>query len=170
LKPDDLQYMNKAYLLIGGNMGDRLQNLGRSVELLKGLGNVKALSGLYETAAWGKTDQPAFLNQAIFLETELTARELLQAVLDIEETMGRRREVKFGPRIIDIDLLFYNRDIIDEPGLSIPHPEVQNRRFALEPLHEIAPKLLHPVFGKSVEELLWECEDKLEVKKLEIRS
>jgi 2-amino-4-hydroxy-6-hydroxymethyldihydropteridine diphosphokinase len=163
LKPDDLQYMNKAYLLIGGNMGDRQQNLDRSVQLLGSLGKVRELSGLYETAAWGKTDQPAFLNQAIFLETALTARELLQAVLDIEEKLGRKRDEKYGPRIIDIDILFYDRDIIHEPGLAIPHPEIQNRRFALAPMNEIAGGLIHPVLGKTIAELLNECPDKLNV-------
>jgi 2-amino-4-hydroxy-6-hydroxymethyldihydropteridine diphosphokinase len=160
-----MQYMNKAYLLIGGNMGNRLQNLGRAVDLLGGPGTVRALSGLYETAAWGITDQPSFLNQAILLETDLEARTLLQAVLSIEKIMGRKREIKYGPRIIDIDILFYNRDIIHEPGLVVPHPEIQNRRFALAPLHEIAGDFIHPVLGKSIAELLKECPDKLAVKK-----
>jgi 2-amino-4-hydroxy-6-hydroxymethyldihydropteridine diphosphokinase len=157
--------MNKAYLLIGGNMGNRVQNLGRAVQLLGGIGIVKALSGLYETEAWGKTDQPAFLNQAVLLETPLKARELLQAVLAIEEKLGRKREVKYGPRIIDIDILFYNRHIIDEPGLAVPHPEIQNRRFALEPMHEIADEFVHPVLKKSITTLLKECPDKLDVKR-----
>jgi 2-amino-4-hydroxy-6-hydroxymethyldihydropteridine diphosphokinase len=156
--------MNKAYLLIGGNMGDRVQNLGRAAQLLSGLGIVKALSGLYETEAWGKTDQPAFLNQAVLLETPLTARELLQAVLGIEEKLGRKRELKYGPRIIDIDILFYNLHIIDEPGLSIPHPEIQNRRFALEPMNEIAGEFKHPILKKSIATLLKDCPDKLDVK------
>jgi 2-amino-4-hydroxy-6-hydroxymethyldihydropteridine diphosphokinase len=166
LKPDDLQYMNKAYLLIGGNMGNREQNLGRAVELLKLAGKVKNLSGLYETAAWGKTDQPSFLNQAVLLATALKARQLLEAVLHIEEQMGRKREEKYGPRIIDIDILFYDSAIISEPGLIIPHPEMQNRRFALEPMNEIAPRLLHPQLKKTVAALLKECPDKLEVHKL----
>jgi 2-amino-4-hydroxy-6-hydroxymethyldihydropteridine diphosphokinase len=166
LKPVDLQYMNKAYLLIGGNMGNREQNLGRAIDLLESAGKVKLLSGLYETAAWGKTDQPSFLNQAILLETALTARELLQAVLAIEEKMGRKREEKYGPRIIDIDILFYDSAIISEPGLIIPHPEIQNRRFALEPMQEIAPRLKHPLLKKTIAELLKACPDKLEVHKL----
>lgn len=166
MKPVDLQYMNKAYLLIGGNMGNREQNLGRAVDLLGSAGKVKVLSGLYETAAWGKTDQPSFLNQAILLETALTARELLQAVLAIEEKMGRKREEKYGPRIIDIDILFYDAAIINEPRLIIPHPEIQNRRFALEPMQEIAPRLKHPLLKKTIAELLKACPDKLEVHKL----
>lgn len=166
MKPDDLQYMNKAYLLIGGNMGNRQQNLGRAVDLLNALGAVNARSGLYETEAWGKTDQPVFLNQAILLETTLPARELLRAVLSIEEKMGRKRAEKYGPRIIDIDILFYNREIVKEEGLTIPHPEVQNRRFALEPLREIAAEWEHPVLKKTIRQLLKECPDKLAVKKL----
>lgn len=166
MKPVDLQYMNKAYLLIGGNMGNREQNLGRAVELLKLTGKVKNLSGLYETAAWGKTDQPSFLNQAVLLATALKARQLLEAVLHIEEKMGRKREEKYGPRIIDIDILFYDAAIISEPGLIIPHPEIQNRRFALEPMQEIAPRWKHPLLKKTIAELLKECPDKLEVHKL----
>jgi 2-amino-4-hydroxy-6-hydroxymethyldihydropteridine diphosphokinase len=158
-----MQYMNKAYLLIGGNMGNRPQNLGLAVDLLAQTCRVTAQSALYETAAWGKTDQPSFLNQALALETGLAARELLQAALSIEEKMGRERSVKYGPRIIDIDILFFNDDMIDQPGLSIPHPEVQNRRFALEPLHEIAPKLKHPLLKKTISQLLKECPDKLKV-------
>lgn len=161
-----MQYMNKAYLLIGGNMGNRKQNLGRAVKLLSSLGEISALSGLYETAAWGNTNQPSFLNQAVLLETRLTARDLLEAVLAIETKMGRRREQKYGPRIVDIDILFYNRDIIHEPGLNIPHPEIQNRRFVLEPMREIAGGMFHPVFGKTIEELAEVCEDKLKVVRL----
>lgn len=149
MKPVDLQYMNKAYLLIGGNMGNRQQNLGRAIELLGKPGKVLRQSGLYETAAWGKTDQPSFLNQALLLATALTARHLLEAVLHIEEKMGRKREEKYGPRIIDIDILFYDAAVIHEPGLVIPHPEIQNRRFALEPMHEIAPNLEHPILKKN---------------------
>lgn len=158
--------MNKAYLLIGGNMGERQQNLGRAITLLQGTGKLCKTSGLYETAAWGKTDQPAFLNQALLLETALSARGLLQAVLRIEEEMGRKRTEKYGPRIIDIDILFYNYDSIQEPGLVVPHPEIQNRRFALEPLNEIAPHYRHPLLKKTIETLLNECPDKLEVHKL----
>ena len=166
MKPVDLQYMNKAYLLIGGNMGNREQNLGRAIDLLGSAGKIMRQSDLYETAAWGKTDQPSFLNQAILLATALKARQLLEAVLHIEEKMGRKRDEKYGPRIIDIDILFYNSAIIREPGLMIPHPELENRRFALVPMHEIAPLVTHPLLKKTIAELLEECPDKLEVHKL----
>ena len=155
------------FVLLGSNLGDRDRHLNYARQEISRLaGNIVTRSSIYKTAAWGKTDQPSFLNQAILLETPLTARALLQAVLAIEEKMGRKREEKYGPRIIDIDILFYDSAIISEPGLIIPHPEMQNRRFALEPMQEIAPRLKHPLLKKTISELLKECPDKLEVHKL----
>lgn len=160
--------MNTAYLLTGGNIGDRKQNLKEAANALsKEAGNIMALSGIYETAAWGKTDQPLFLNQCAGIETTLPAMELLRVIMEIEKRMGRFRDGKYGPRIIDIDILLYNDDIIEEPSLQIPHPRLVNRRFALVPLNEIAPKVIHPVFKKTIGELLLECRDTLPVKKLE---
>jgi 2-amino-4-hydroxy-6-hydroxymethyldihydropteridine diphosphokinase len=159
-----MQYMNKVFLLIGGNMGNRLQNLHQAVSLLSAAcGPVVQQSAMYETAAWGKTDQAAFLNQALLLTTSLSARELIATILSVEEEMGRQRTEKFGPRLIDIDMIFYNDDVIDEANLTIPHPELQNRRFVLVPLNEIAPSFVHPVLHKTVAELLKECKDELEV-------
>jgi 2-amino-4-hydroxy-6-hydroxymethyldihydropteridine diphosphokinase len=156
--------MNKVFLLIGGNMGDRLQNLHQAISLLAATcGPVIQQSAVYETAAWGKTDQPAFLNQALLLNSSLTAQELITAVLLVEERMGRHRTEKFGPRVIDIDIMFYNDEVINEPDLTIPHPQMQNRRFALVPLNELAPAFVHPVFNKTIEELLQECKDELPV-------
>jgi 2-amino-4-hydroxy-6-hydroxymethyldihydropteridine diphosphokinase len=158
--------MNQAFLLLGGNLDDRKQNLAKAGELIqKQCGTISHLSSLYETAAWGKTDQPAFLNQAIEIKTPLSAKELMKCILKIENDMGRTRIEKYGPRIIDIDILFFNREIYDEDFLKIPHPQLQNRRFALIPLEEIAPSFKHPVLKKSVSQLLKECRDKLEVKK-----
>lgn len=159
-----MQYMNKVFLLIGGNMGDRLQNLHQAIALLSATcGPVIQQSAVYETAAWGKTDQAAFLNQALLLHTSLSAQELITAVLLVEERMGRQRAEKFGPRVIDIDIMFFNEEVINEPHLTIPHPQMQNRRFALVPLNELAPKMVHPVLNKTLEELLLECKDELPV-------
>jgi 2-amino-4-hydroxy-6-hydroxymethyldihydropteridine diphosphokinase len=161
-----MQYMNKAYLLIGGNVGNRQQNLQQAVTAINNnCGRVIQQSAVYETAAWGKTDQQAFLNQALLIQTDLTPHQLLKHALEAEALLGRVRKEKYGPRLIDIDILFFNNDIIRETALIIPHPEVQNRRFALAPLAEIAPKLLHPVLHKTISQLLDECPDMLEVRK-----
>jgi len=160
--------MNKAYLLIGGNIGNRKKNLGDAVNAIREqIGEVTQLSHLYETAAWGKADQPSFFNQALTVVTGLSELELLHSILYIEEQMGRRRLEKYGPRIIDIDILLYNDAMIDLPELKIPHPELVNRRFALEPLWEIAPAIIHPALNQSIDQLLQVCSDSLDVKKLE---
>ncbi|MBK8139992.1 MAG: 2-amino-4-hydroxy-6-hydroxymethyldihydropteridine diphosphokinase [Chitinophagaceae bacterium] len=158
--------MNTAYLLTGGNLGERVHNLATARELIaEQIGNIIAASSLYETAAWGNTDQPAFLNQAIMIETPLNARQLIRRILKIEKKMGRVREEKYGPRLIDIDILLFNNEKHNYQFLKLPHPEMQNRRFALLPLAEIAPEIIHPVLKKTIAELLLECKDELEVKK-----
>lgn len=160
--------MNKAYLLIGGNTGNRRKNLEKAVvNIREACGKVITTSHLYETAAWGKTDQDAFLNQAVLVETPLAPDQLLQTILSIELKMGRHRQEKYGPRIIDIDILFYNDIIINQPMLVIPHPALPQRRFALTPLCEIAPDYIHPVLKKSIKVLLDECPDPLEVEILD---
>ena len=159
--------MSKAYLLIGGNLGDRKENLSTSIELIKEhCGSLITSSSLYETAAWGITGQPSFLNQALEISTSLNAKQLLRKILKIEKMMGRVRNEKFGPRIIDIDILFYEDEILDLPFLKIPHPELQNRRFVLVPLAEINSGLQHPVLNTTIAELLEECPDNLEVIKI----
>jgi len=161
--------MNNVYLLIGGNVGNRLENLQQAIIALnQTCGDIVRQSSIYETAAWGKTDQQAFLNQALLLVTRFTAPELLQHTLAAENLLGRVRQERYGPRIIDIDILFFNNDIVRKPDLTIPHPEVQNRRFALTPLDELAPGLVHPVLQKTVHQLLEECKDELEVKRWEV--
>ena len=158
--------MNTAYLLTGGNLGDRHANLLQAKQLVSELcGPVIKASSLYETAAWGLTDQPAFLNQALEITTSLNAKQLMRKILRIEKIMGRVRKEKFGPRIIDIDILFFNDELHDLKFLKIPHPELQNRRFVLTPLAEINPEFRHPVLNKTIAELLEECPDNLEVRK-----
>ena len=159
--------MNAAYLLIGGNIGKRELNLERARNLIgEECGELKSLSSIYETAAWGKTDQPMFLNQVLEIITALKPMQLLQQILNIENQMGRTRHEKFGPRIIDIDILFYNDERFNYPLLTIPHPALQYRRFVLTPMNEIAPEFVHPVLKKTIAELLEECPDDLPVKKL----
>ena len=158
--------MNIAYLLIGGNLGDREKNLGSAkANIQEQCGEVFLSSSLYETAAWGNTEQPSFLNQALAIKTSLTPIQLMRQILKIEKQMGRIREEKYGPRLIDIDILIYNDEIKKTKSLILPHPELQNRRFALLPLSEIAPGLTHPVFQKKIISLLKQCTDKLAVKK-----
>jgi len=158
--------MITAYLLIGGNLGNRKENLHEAIALInKECGTLTRSSSIYETEAWGKTDQPSFLNQALEITTPLNARQLLRKILKIEKAMGRVRKEKLGPRIIDIDILFFENEIHDLRFLKIPHPEMQNRRFVLVPLAEINPEFQHPVFKKTIKELLEECPDLLNVKK-----
>jgi len=159
--------MRTAYLLIGGNLGNRKENLAKAVSLInEQCGSLTRSSSIYETEAWGNTDQPSFLNQALEISTSLTARLLMRRVLWIEEEMGRVRKEKLGPRIIDIDILLFENEIHDLRFLKIPHPEMQNRRFVLVPLAEINSSLQHPVLKKTIAELLEKCPDNLEIKKL----
>ena len=162
-----LQRMNSAYLITGGNIGQRREQLAYAAKLIEErCGSIIDRSFIYETAAWGKTDQEPFLNQAIVLETSLNARDLLNEILYIENLMGRDRIEKYGPRIIDIDIIFFNHQVIRESGLLVPHPEMAKRRFVLQPLNDVIPAYIHPVYFKTVNELLIQCEDALPVKKI----
>jgi len=159
--------MKGIFLLLGGNLGDRQHYLAEAIRLINSeIAPVLQKSSVYETQSWGKTDAPDYLNQVIALDTDLTARELLKRVLDIELRLGRKREEKWGARTIDIDILFYGTEIVQQEGLQIPHPELHNRRFTLEPLTEIAPDLVHPVLNKSILSIKNELKDSLIVKKL----
>ena len=158
--------MNKIYLLLGSNMGNSSKHLSTAIIYVeKEIGNVIRQSSLYATAAWGNTNQPNFLNQVIVVETNLTAMQTMQTILQIEKKMGRLRSIKNAPRNIDIDILFFNKEIIEHKTLSVPHPQIQNRRFVLVPLNQLSPNFRHPVFNKSVHHLLIHCTDELNVKK-----
>ena len=166
IKDSSLQ-MNKTYLLLGSNMGDSKKQLSKAISAIeKKIGSVIRRSGLYQTEAWGKTDQPDFLNQVVIAETNLTAAQTMQAILLIETAMGRIRTKKNAPRIIDIDILFFNKAIINEKDLSIPHPAIQLRRFVLVPLNQLSPNFIHPVTKTTVHHLLNICTDELAVTKL----
>ncbi len=153
-------------LLLGSNVGNRAAMILGAIERLSGEAlHIAQISDLYETAAWGNTDQGAFYNCAVTGITPFPPQMLLKKILEIERDMGRERLEKWGPRSIDIDILLYAKKHVDTPGLQIPHPQMQLRRFALEPLVEIAPNMLHPLLRESAKELLAKCPDELGVKK-----
>ena len=158
--------MNTSYLLLGSNIGKSKQQIKTAIKLIeKKIGTVCRQSRLYSTAAWGDINQPDFLNQVIVVETTLTADSTLQTILSIEEEMGRVRSYKNAPRIIDIDILFFNKEIIRGKNLVIPHPEIPNRGFVLVPLNELSPGFVHPVLQQTIHQLLKDCSDKLSVQK-----
>ena len=155
--------METVYLLLGSNLGDSSNYLRIARAEISQIGQIQSTSSIYKTKPWGKTDQPDFLNQGVELKTGLSPHDLLTRILEIELKLGRDRTEKWGPRIIDIDIIFYGNQIIETPKLSIPHPRTHERAFALTPLFEISPNFVHPVFKKTVAELLALCNDSLEV-------
>ncbi len=158
----------KTFLLLGTNLGDRKKNLTIARNAIKlNVGEIVQTSSIYQTAAWGKPDQPDFLNQAIEVETELPAASVLNEILDVERIMGRVRSVKWSERQIDIDILLYESEIIKLPELMVPHPQLPFRRFALTPLAEIAPDYVHPQLKLTIAQLLKQCPDVLEVSVIE---
>lgn len=142
--------MTRAYVGLGANLGPREVTLLRAADLLAAADGVEvvAVSQLRETEPVGVVDQPPFLNGAVALETTLTARELLELLLEIERSLGRVRDDRWGPRTVDLDLLVYGTAVVDEPGLCVPHPRLHERRFALEPLAELDPELEVPGLGR----------------------
>ena len=141
------------YLSTGSNIGDRAQNLGKAIANLSPKVCSLLKSSIYETEPWGYVDQPAFLNQVFKASTDLEPFELLAFLKEIEVSMGRQETFRFGPRVIDIDILFYDELVLETPSLIIPHPRIAERAFVLVPLAEIAPDLRHPVFNKTAQEL-----------------
>ena len=158
--------MNTVYLLLGSNMGDSEQTLAVAINMIeKNIGKVTQSSLIYKSAAWGKEDQPDFLNQFIVASSLLTAPSILNEIFAIEKQMGRVRTTKYAARVIDIDILYFNDEIIHTQNLIIPHPQIQNRRFVLIPFAEVAPFYQHPLFKKTAQELLRNCNDQLNVQK-----
>lgn len=159
--------MAVIFLSLGANLGNRGQNLQKAIVHLEmwGIKMIRS-SSIYETEPVGKKNQPWFYNMVIKAETELSPEEVLKSIAAIEKSFGRERNEPFGPRPIDIDILFYGGLIIKQEGLSIPHPRLQDRKFVLVPLHEIEPRFMHPVLKKEMEELLKECCDTAIVRRL----
>lgn len=148
--------MHIAYIGLGSNMGDKIANLKKAIEELGKILGTKVLtvSSFYKTEPVGDIEQDWFINAAVKLETTLTPRELLNKLLDIEKDLGRVREIKWGPRVIDLDILLYDDLVMDEEGLAIPHPYLHERGFVLSPLAEIAQEVIHPKLKKSISELI----------------
>ncbi len=149
-----------VFLLLGANLGEREATLKQAVQLIsERIAPVMAQSQLYETAPWGVIDQPAFLNQVIQIQTELSPKKVLEQTLKIEKHLGRERRLRWGARVIDIDILYYEHFILEDSDLHLPHPRLHERRFTLVPLVEIAPDFVHPVLKKTNRELLEKCTD-----------
>ncbi len=164
--------MSKVFLLLGGNIGNRKENLEKSACLIKKkIGNIIKSSSVYETEPWGFNDNLLFLNQVVYVETELNPYLLISKILEIENSLGRKRSKKqWTSRTIDIDMLFYDDIIINEKELKIPHPLIDKRRFVLVPLAEISENFVHPVKNKTIKELLHICPDKLKVERYNLNN
>lgn len=165
-----LEIKNKkhtAYLLIGSNVGDTKENLQNAIKQIEtNCGFIYKKSALYQTAAWGNVEQPHFLNQALVLKTDMSAKKLMKQLLHIERLMGRVRTTKNAPRTIDLDIILMDETVVFSEFLTLPHPSLQERKFVLLPMASIAPTAFHPILNKTIEQLLTECTDNLEVIKL----
>ncbi len=158
--------MHTLVLHTGTNIENRLAHLEKANFLLQQkVGKILKHSHIYETAAWGNEKQNDFLNQALLLDTDFSARRVMHEILLLEYKMGRRRESKWQPRIIDIDIIFFDSVLIQKKMLTVPHEHMQNRRFVLKPLHDIIPDFIHPGLNQSIATLLENCPDPLAVNK-----
>ena len=157
---------HQLVLLLGSNMQHPAAQLERAITYIRSrIGTIENSSDIYQTAAWGLTEQDDFLNQVLIVSTALSPQECMQLILDIEHAMGRIRTTRNAPRIIDIDILLYDSIVLREDGLTIPHPLMQERRFVLQPLADLMPGYIHPVFHTSIARMLATCSDKGIVKK-----
>ena len=158
------QFINHVYLLMGGNTGNRLNNLKTASNAIEQrCGPILKRSFFYETAAWGMEGEPDFINQLLLIKTDLDPENLLSNLLGIESEMGRKRQQRYASRDIDIDILYYNDIVYHSTSLTIPHPRISQRKFALVPLAEIAPEFIDPVSSMNMTTLLNHCDDPLEV-------
>lgn len=164
--------MQTVYLGLGSNKGERISYIEKAIEEISGLPETKMFvrSGIYETEPWGNIEQEDYLNSVIGIQTELNAEDLLKELKRIEKLIGRKENKKWSEREIDIDLLFYGNEIIDKDHMKVPHGQIENRRFVLVPMNEIAPGFMHPVFKKSISQLLEDTTDKLKVIKYKLSS
>lgn len=156
--------MNKVILSLGSNLGERFKNLEIALNLIgQNIGEIETRSSIYKTEPWGIREQPEYLNMVVMVNTPLTAIQILSQINNIEKKLQRVRHFKWGSRTIDIDILFYNDEIINTKELIVPHPEIRNRRFVLIPLLEIIPEFIHPVLNCPLRELIKNCPDLLKV-------
>ena len=157
--------MHTVYLCIGGNLGDRLANLEETLDFITfNMGEIEATSSIYESVPWGMQSTDNFLNQIVRIQTELTPLQLLEEIKELEEYYGRERKPgQYLSREMDVDVLFWNDEVIELEELAIPHPRLEVRRFVLLPMNELAPDFVHPVSNKKISELLGACQDESKV-------
>jgi 2-amino-4-hydroxy-6-hydroxymethyldihydropteridine diphosphokinase len=156
--------MHDIYLLLGSNLGDRKAYLSDAcAHIEEEIGPIEGKSSLYETASWGKINEPAYINQVVYLRSILEPQQVLKIIISIEKKLGRERAEKWGSRIIDIDILFCDHQVINEPDLIIPHPHLHERRFTLAPLNELIPDFVHPLLEKTINDLYCGLKDNLAV-------
>lgn len=160
----------KSILLLGSNLDNPLEQLSKAIMLIEELVDTCTPSSIYKTAAWGNTEQNDFYNQGLLIETDIEPNDLMKKLIEIEVKMGRTRLNKWEPRIIDIDIIAIEDNIIKTDNLEVPHPHMQNRMFVLIPMNELAPNWIHPVLGKNMSTLISECEDDLSVTKLDYNT